>query len=105
MLTKEQLLHFAELYQGSSQAAGPPLSLIHSDLAGLPQLYVQVGDNEVLLDDSREMVIRALEQGVSARIDVYPDMFHVFQYFWPMLPQGREAIVSLGSEIQSMLSK
>ncbi|MFT6769886.1 MAG: acetyl esterase/lipase [Congregibacter sp.] len=48
---------------------------------------------------------RALGHGVSARIDVYPDMFHVFQYFWPMLPQAREAIKRLGGEIQRMLLK
>jgi monoterpene epsilon-lactone hydrolase len=105
MLTKEQLLYFAGLYQGSSQAAGPSLSPIHSDLAGLPQLYVQVGDKEILLDDSQLIATRALGHGVSARIDVYPDMFHVFQYFWPMLPQAREAIKRLGGEIQRMLLK
>lgn len=105
MLTKAQLLYFAGLYQGSSQAAEPSLSPIQSDLTGLPQLYVQVGDNEVLLDDSREIVMRALEHGVSARIDVYPHMFHVFQYFWPLLPQAREAIAKLGGEIQRMLLK
>jgi len=108
MLTKEQLLDFAGLYLGSSRASGPSLSPIRADLTGLPQLYVQVGDNEILLDDSRQIVIRALKHGVSARIDVYPDMFHVFhvfQYFWPMLPQARDAITRLGGEIQGMLLK
>jgi alpha/beta hydrolase fold len=47
-------------------------------LAGLPPVRIHVGDDEVLLDDSRRYVERAVAAGVDAKPDVWMWMPHGF---------------------------
>jgi acetyl esterase/lipase len=47
-------------------------------LAGLPPIRIHVGDDELLLDDSRRYVERAVEAGVDARLGVWTGMPHGF---------------------------
>ena len=53
-------------------------SPLYGSLAGLPPIRVHVGDDEVLLDDSRRYVERAIEAGVDAKLDVWEGMSHGF---------------------------
>ena len=46
---------------------------------------------------------RLSEYGVDAAVDVYPGLFHVFQYFWPALPQSKEALKKAAIGIAAML--
>jgi epsilon-lactone hydrolase len=57
----------------------PSWSVIHPlSSEGLPPVRVHVGDDEVLLDDSRRYVERAVAAGVDAKLDVWMGMPHVF---------------------------
>ena len=81
----------AELYFTRSQAAGlvrsylgmtdpkhPLASPLYADLTGLPPVRIHVGDDEVLLDDSRRYVENAVGAGVDAKVDVWMGMPHGF---------------------------
>jgi epsilon-lactone hydrolase len=52
---------------------------VRGDLSGLPPLLLQVGGNEMLLDDSVGMAARAAAAGVDVVLDVTADVPHVFQ--------------------------
>lgn len=52
-----------------------------ADLSGLPALYIDVGANEVLLDDSLLLAQRARDQGVEVTCEIEPDAFHLRQLF------------------------
>ena len=54
----------------------PLLSPLHADLAGLPPLLVQVGEDERLLTQS--LGLRDCP-GLDLRLEVYPGQWHVFQ--------------------------
>lgn len=61
---------------------GPvPGSPIDADLAGLPPVLVQVGGDEILLDDSVRLHQRLRAAGVDAVLEVWDDMPHGFQQF------------------------
>jgi monoterpene epsilon-lactone hydrolase len=47
-------------------------------VSGMPPVRIHVGDDEVLLDDSRRYVDRAVAAGVDARLDVWMGMPHGF---------------------------
>ena len=47
-------------------------------MTGLPPIRVHVGDDEVLLDDSRRYVERAVTAGVDAELDVWMGLPHGF---------------------------
>ena len=65
-------------YLGNASATDPLASPIYGDLAGLPPVHVHVGEDEVLLDDSRRYVERAVAAGVEAKLDVWEGLAHGF---------------------------
>ena len=81
----------------------PIASSIYADLTGLPPLYVQVGENEILLDDSKRLVSIAQTHGVEASLEIWPDMPHVFQAF-PQVPESRTAIEGIGAFLKARAS-
>ena len=65
---------------------------MHADLSGFGPLYIQVGDQELLLDDSRMLAARAREAGVDVRLDEFPDQQHSFQMAVGRAPEADDAI-------------
>ena len=57
----------------------PFISPLFGDYEGFPPVYIQVGENEVLLDDSVMLYRKLLHANVSVRLDRFPGMWHVFQ--------------------------
>lgn len=57
----------------------PGLSPINADLTGLPPLLIQVGEDELLLNDSLRLADKARVAGVPVQLERYPDCWHVFQ--------------------------
>lgn len=83
-------------YLGNTAPTHPLVSPLYADLRGLPPLLIQVGSTEILLDDSRRIAERARAAGVSAEIEIWSHMPHVWHLFAPRLPEGRRAIAKLG---------
>lgn len=63
----------------------PGLSPLFADLQGLPPLLLQVGEDEILLNDSLRFAGQALAAGVQVRLERYPGLWHVFQAHTGML--------------------
>ncbi|MES2817596.1 MAG: alpha/beta hydrolase [Pseudomonadota bacterium] len=57
----------------------PRLSPLNDDLRALPPLLIQVGEDEILRDDSLRLAERAQTAGVEVRLERYPGLWHVFQ--------------------------
>lgn len=96
MLVHEGFPLWSKNYLGSADPRSPYASPIFHDLKGLPPVYLQVGSEEMLLDDSIRFADKAKAEGVEVLLDVYPEKFHVFQAFWMALPKAREANQRLG---------
>jgi monoterpene epsilon-lactone hydrolase len=78
IFVRDQLAEFAHLYLGGHNPSDPLASPLYGDLAGLPPIRVHVGEDEVLLDDARRYVAKAVAAGVDAQVDVWQGMLHVF---------------------------
>ncbi len=81
----------------------PLVSPVYADVSGLPPLYIQVGDDEILLSDSTRLADKAGEAGVDVTLDVWPDMWHVFQVFVHQMPESRAAILRLAPFVRGQL--
>ncbi len=92
MVQGEGLKGMAKLYLGEVSPRAPLASPIYADLHGLPPLLIHVGDAEVLLDDSTRLADRAKAAGVDVRLEVWPEMIHVWHVFAPLLPEGQRGI-------------
>jgi acetyl esterase/lipase len=69
----------------------PLISPLYGNWTGLPPLYFLAGSTEMLLDDAVRAHDRAQQARTNSRIDVWPDMPHVFPLF-SMLPEARQAL-------------
>jgi len=94
---------FVELYLGETDPRNPLASPIFADYAGVPSLLFQVGEHEIIRDDSVRAAAKARADGVDVTLEVWPGMFHVFQSHEPLLPEGREAIKHIAAFILSRL--
>jgi phosphinothricin tripeptide acetyl hydrolase len=93
--SREMLNEMAKAYLQGKDAKTPLASPVYADLTGLPPLLIQVGTEEVLLDDSFQLEQRAKDAGVNVTLEVCDEMIHVWHFFHPMLKEGREAIARL----------
>lgn len=96
MISKTRLDDFTKGYLGERSPADPLASPLHGDLLGLPPILIQVGSAECLLDDSVQLARNLGLAGVDARLEIWPDMIHVWHFFAPMLSEGRDAIAVAG---------
>jgi acetyl esterase/lipase len=99
MVTKEGLDEMAAAYLGGADARNPLASpLFADDLGHLPPALIEVGDHEVLLDDSVRLAERIRADGGSVTVTVWPELIHVFQAFpGALIPEADESITAIGS--------
>ena len=76
--TRPQVAELVRAYLGNADSKDPSASPLYGRFSGLPALRIDVGDDEVLLDDSRRYYERAVAAGVDARLDVWMGMPHGF---------------------------
>jgi monoterpene epsilon-lactone hydrolase len=58
----------------------------------LPPLLIQVGGDEILLDDARRYAQAAADKGGEVRLDIFEGLHHVFQGATRDLPSARSAL-------------
>ncbi len=79
IFTQQVLATLARTYLAAEDAKNPKASPLFSSLTGLPPIRIDVGDDEVLLDDSVRFAERARIAGVNVTLTVWQGMPHVFQ--------------------------
>jgi epsilon-lactone hydrolase len=79
IFTQEALRALAEKYLQGHSPEDSRASPLWADLQGLPPLRIDVGDDEVLLDDALRLAERANLAGVVVKGAVWAGMPHVFQ--------------------------
>jgi monoterpene epsilon-lactone hydrolase len=95
-IKRDGLVAMAGLYLGGKSPHTPLAAPLYADLRGLPPVLIQVGDAEVLLDDSNRLAACLKEAGVPTKLEVWPEMIHVWQLFASFLPEGQQAIDGIG---------
>lgn len=90
---EEDLKMTVKYYCNNESPCNPYISPIFGELGGLPPLLIQVGSGEVLLDDSKRLYDKAKAFGVNVQLDIWDEMWHVFQGWVGEVP---EAELSLG---------
>jgi acetyl esterase/lipase len=92
MLVAGRLREGGEIYLNGADPLNPLASPLYGELAGLPPMLIQVGDGEILLDDSTRLADRARAAGVNIDLKVWANMPHVWQISQNFLPEARAAL-------------
>jgi acetyl esterase/lipase len=100
-VTRQGLRSAGELYMGGRDPSDPMASTLFADPSGLPPILLQVGGDEILLDDSRIFAERARAAGVDATLQVFDGMWHVFQFNAPDVPEAQAAMNDIAAFIRA----
>jgi acetyl esterase/lipase len=93
LFTLAGLTRGGDFYLDGQNPAQPLLApAVLADLTGFPPILLQVGTNELLLDDSVRLAARARDAGVDVILDVVADVPHVFPAFVGMIDEADEAV-------------
>ena len=103
LFSQPWVYQMAKNFLSGASPQDPYVNPLYADLTGLGPIYIQVGDSELLLDDSRRLAERARRAGVDVRIDVFPDMQHTFQMAAGRAPEADDAIQRMADWVRPKL--
>jgi len=104
MLIKRELDEAAVMYANGVDLRHPLISPLFADLSGLPPLFIQVGTDEILLDDSLKLAEKAKKAGLNVNIKVWKGMFHIWHMMEKFMPEAKQAMNELCAFIRLQLS-
>ena len=104
MLKPDFLAAGAKLYLEDTPADTPEASPLFADLAGLPPMFIQTGDDEILRDDSIRLAQKLEQAGVPVHCEIWEALWHDFPLFAPLLPEADLALERLKSWAEPILS-
>lgn len=81
MLTPDYVQAVRQVYAPGRDYTDPLLSPLFGDFEDFPPTLIQVGSHEILFSDSQQLCTRMKQAGVPCRLEVWDDMWHVFQMF------------------------
>ena len=94
VLTLNYIYAVRDAYARGQDLSDPCLSPLFGDFTDFPPTLIQAGTNEILLSDSVRLRDRLIQAAVPCRLEVWSDLWHVFQMF-PM-KKANEAMESIG---------
>lgn len=92
IISKGRLLPHRDRYVGAAQQKDPLVSPLFGNLSGLPPLFIQIGQQDLLYSEAVALAEKAKEAGVETVLDEWPEMIHTFPFFAQDFPEAREAI-------------
>lgn len=104
LLTRDALDNARILYLGQHDATDPRASPLYGDLADFPPAQFHVGEDEILLDDSRRFADLAATSGSTAELHVWQGMVHVFPANVTLLHAARDALDIAGAFLRRYLA-
>jgi len=90
IISARTMPEFRDRYLDKTDPSDPLASPVFGDYRGIPPLLIQVGEHEMLRDDSVRVAKKAVSDGIPVKLEVWPGMVHVFHIRG--LPESREAI-------------
>ena len=88
-------------YCPNEDPRNPLLSPVFANVAGLPPTLIHVGDDEILLSDSTRFAEKLRGAGVEVELEVFPELWHVFQLFVGAMPESRAAVDKIGAYVRA----
>lgn len=91
-------------YVGNNDPCMPWISPLYGDLHGLPPILIQVGNDEMMRDDSTRFAKKAAIAGVDVTLRVAEGMVHCYPFFAPLIPEATLALAEINAFIRKHVS-
>ena len=102
-LTKAALADAVKRYLGSRDPHDAAASPLYGNVAGLPPIRIDVGDQEILLDDSVRYFERLVEASGEGELHIWEGLPHVFPVLNGTLAAAEVALNDIGSFLRDHL--
>lgn len=103
VFTREVLQAIAATYLAGTEPQNAGASPLFGSLQGLPPIRIDVGDDELVLDDSTRYAQRAAAAGTAVSLHVWKGMPHVFQTGIGRFIAAEESLDGIGSFLREQL--
>ena len=103
VINKKYLDRFAKLYFPDLKNMSHLASPIIGDLSGLPDILIQVGSAETMLDDSTRFYEKAKKANVNAKLEIWENMFHGWHSNAHILKDAENAIINIGKFCKKLI--
>ena len=104
IVVRDSIVAMANAYLAGADPRTPLASPLYADLHGLPPLLIEVGSDEVLLDDAFQLADRAKRAGVEVTLEAWEDMIHVWPWFLPVLDEAQRAVDRIAAFVRSRIA-
>jgi epsilon-lactone hydrolase len=101
VVTPAGLQQAATSYAGGADLGQPLISPVLADLTGLPPLLIDVGGDEILLDDAASIAAHAMAANVEVQFRVWPGLWHVWHLHAGTVPEADKALARIGEFLRS----
>ena len=105
MLDRARLDALATSYLAGANPRDPAASPVFGDFSGVAPILVHVGAHEVLLGDALAVAQAAGAADVAVRLEIWPQMIHVWHGFADRLAEARRAVAASGAWMRERLSQ
>ncbi len=93
----------AETFLAGGWSRDPLANPLYANLSGLPPLYITVSRDETLLDDAVRFEKIAREAGVEVKMDIFPEMQHVWHFMAGAAPEADQAVQQMSDWVRPKL--
>jgi acetyl esterase/lipase len=104
ILTTSVLREWAHCYGGEEKLDNPLISPVYANFRDFPPLLIQVGSEEILLDDARMLAEIASGDGVMVEFKIWAGLWHVWHVLGNLIPESQPAFREIGEFIQAQFS-
>lgn len=91
-----------EMYLQGADPRDPRASPLFASFDGAPPVWLAVGAEEILLDDTRRIAEHLRGQGVEVATQIREGLPHVWPFFHPYLPEARATLREVAGWINSL---
>ncbi len=103
IFTRGVLKEFANAYPHGRDTTEPRTPPLYARLQNLPPIHIDVGNDEVLLDDAVRYADRARAAGVNVTLSVWEGMPHVFQSSLDRFLGAEQSVNAIGEFLRQRL--
>ena len=90
-------------YLGEGNGDNPMTSPVRANLRGIAPLTIFAGAGETLLDDSIQLARAAGLADVQVRLEIWPDVVHIWPTYHQIFSPGRKALLQAGRVIRDAM--
>jgi len=105
ILSPATLQQAADQYLNGADPRDPRVNAMAGDLSSLPPIRIDVGEDEILLDDSLRFEAAARSANVPCEVHVWQGMVHVFPTNIAMLKAASEALDGVGAFLEAAFDR